>query len=129
MNGNSGDRSDRCDRVVGQRRAAGQSDVLPARRASRGLRAFRPRPGHPAGPRQLVARQGRAGPAGKPHVSDGRHLFVHFAGHPWIAKEWLGQILLALAYMAGGWNGVALLTIATIALTAFLLAWHLSDAA
>ena len=51
-----------------------------------------------------------------------------FAGHPWIAKEWLGQILLTLAYLTGGWNGVALLTIATVALTAFLLAWHLSDA-
>ena len=49
-----------------------------------------------------------------------------FAGHPWIAKEWLGQILLALAYDAGNWNGVALLTIAAIALTSFLLAWQLS---
>jgi hypothetical protein len=51
-----------------------------------------------------------------------------FAGHPWIAKEWLGQALLTLGYVAGGWNGVALLTIAAIALTAFLLSWHLSDA-
>ena len=51
-----------------------------------------------------------------------------FAGHPWIAKEWLGQILLTLAYLAGGWNGVVLLTVATIALTSFLLAWYLSDA-
>jgi hypothetical protein len=51
-----------------------------------------------------------------------------FAGHPWIAKEWLGQILLTLAYLTGGWNGVALLTIAMVALTAFLLSWHLSDA-
>jgi hypothetical protein len=49
-----------------------------------------------------------------------------FAGHAWIAKEWLGQILLALAYKAGGWNGVALLTIAAIALTAFLTSWYLS---
>jgi hypothetical protein len=48
-----------------------------------------------------------------------------FAGHPWIAKEWLGQILFALAYMAAGWNGVALLTIVAIALAMFLLAWHL----
>ena len=51
-----------------------------------------------------------------------------FAGHPWIAKEWLGQVLLALAYLTGGWNGVALLTVAAIVLAAFLLSWHLSDA-
>jgi hypothetical protein len=49
-----------------------------------------------------------------------------FAGHPWIAKEWLSQVLLALAYEAGGWNGVALLTIAAITLTVFLMSWHLS---
>lgn len=49
-----------------------------------------------------------------------------FAGQPWIAKEWLGQVLLALAYTAGGWNGVAVLIIATIALTISLLSWHLS---
>lgn len=49
-----------------------------------------------------------------------------FAGHPWIAKEWLGQVLLALAHQAGGWNGVALLTIAAIALTIFLLCWYFS---
>lgn len=49
-----------------------------------------------------------------------------FAGQPWIAKEWLGQVFLALAYSAGGWNGVVVLTVATISLTAFLLAWVLS---
>ncbi|UVK43661.1 hypothetical protein BPNPMPFG_005479 [Mesorhizobium sp. AR07] len=49
-----------------------------------------------------------------------------FAGQPWIAKEWLGQVLLALAYRAGGWNGVATLIIVTIALTVFLLGWFLS---
>ncbi|MEI9414496.1 hypothetical protein [Mesorhizobium sp. Cs1321R2N1] len=49
-----------------------------------------------------------------------------FAGQPWIAKEWLGQILLALAYRAGGWNGVVTLIIATIGLTVFLMGWFLS---
>jgi hypothetical protein len=49
-----------------------------------------------------------------------------FAGHPWIAKEWLGQVVLALGYSAGGWNGVAALIIITIALTILLLSWHLS---
>jgi hypothetical protein len=45
-----------------------------------------------------------------------------FAGQPWIAKEWLGQVLLALAYKAAGWNGVVLLTSGAYALTVFLLA-------
>ncbi len=49
-----------------------------------------------------------------------------FAGSPWIAKEWLGQILFALAYSLNGWNGVTLLTLAMITLTVFLLAWYLS---
>jgi hypothetical protein len=45
-----------------------------------------------------------------------------FAGEPWIAKEWLGQVLLALAYQAGEWNGVVTLVIAAVALTVLLLA-------
>jgi hypothetical protein len=49
-----------------------------------------------------------------------------FAGHAWIAKEWLGQILFALSYNAAGWNGVVALVAATVALTAFLMAWYLS---
>ncbi|WP_027060950.1 hypothetical protein [Mesorhizobium loti] len=49
-----------------------------------------------------------------------------FAGQPWIAKEWLGQVLLALAYSAGGWNGVVTLIIATVGLTVFLMGWFLS---
>lgn len=49
-----------------------------------------------------------------------------FAGQPWIAKEWLGQVFLALAYKAAGWNGVVLLTVATIALTIFLFAQRVS---
>ncbi|MEO5757431.1 MAG: hypothetical protein ABIQ51_11315 [Mesorhizobium sp.] len=49
-----------------------------------------------------------------------------FAGHPWIAKEWLGQVLLALAYRTGSWNGVVALIIATLSLTVFLMGWFLS---
>ncbi len=46
-----------------------------------------------------------------PHVD----LYSHsFAGEPWIAKEWLSQILLYGAYAAGGWNGVVVLTIAVM---------------
>ena len=29
-----------------------------------------------------------------------------FTGQPWIAKEWGSQVLMALAYDAGGWSGV-----------------------
>jgi hypothetical protein len=36
-----------------------------------------------------------------------------FAGFPWMAKEWLSQVLYALAFKAGGWSAVA--TLATIA--------------
>jgi hypothetical protein len=46
------------------------------------------------------------------------------AGAPWIAKEWLSQVFLYLAYSIGGWRGVALFT-ASIAALAFSLifAW------
>jgi hypothetical protein len=50
-----------------------------------------------------------------------------FAGHPWIAKEWLAQLLLALGYEAAGWNGVVLLTVAPVALTVFLLSRYLGE--
>jgi len=51
-----------------------------------------------------------------------------FAGQPWIAKEWLSQVLLALAYKGAGWNGVALIIATAISLTVFLLAWQLGEA-
>jgi hypothetical protein len=46
------------------------------------------------------------------------------AGAPWIAKEWLSQVLLYVAYSWGGWLGLALLT-ATIAALSYsiLFAW------
>ena len=46
------------------------------------------------------------------------------AGAPWIAKEWLSQILFYAAWSRAGWFGVCLLT-ATIAASAyaFLFAW------
>lgn len=49
-----------------------------------------------------------------------------FAGAPWIAKEWLGQVLLALGYSAAGWPGVIVTVILPVALTLFLLTWFLS---
>lgn len=44
-----------------------------------------------------------------------------FAGAPWNAHEWLSEILMALAYGAGGWGAVALLTAGAFALAAGLL--------
>ena len=44
-----------------------------------------------------------------------------FTGQPWIAKEWLSQLLLALADSAGGWGGVAALCAASIGVTFALL--------
>ncbi len=44
-----------------------------------------------------------------------------FAGQPWIAKEWLSQLLLALAESAGGWGAVAALCAASIGVTFALL--------
>ena len=44
-----------------------------------------------------------------------------FAGTPWIAKEWLSQLLLTLAYDAGSWAGVELLAAAAAALSFALL--------
>jgi hypothetical protein len=34
-----------------------------------------------------------------------------FAGQPWIAKEWLSQVALAIAHSVGGWRGVVILTL------------------
>lgn len=44
-----------------------------------------------------------------------------FTGQPWIAKEWLSQLLLAGAFDLGGWAAVVLLTAATFGLTFALL--------
>lgn len=39
------------------------------------------------------------------------HYSYTFDGQPWIAKEWLSQVLLALAFKSGGWSGVMLLSV------------------
>ena len=46
-------------------------------------------------------------------------------GEPWIAKEWLSQVLYALAHRTLGWTGVVLLATASIALTFVILARYL----
>jgi hypothetical protein len=44
-----------------------------------------------------------------------------FNGQPWIAKEWLSQLLLTVAYHAGGWGGVTALSAAAVAATFVIL--------
>jgi hypothetical protein len=44
------------------------------------------------------------------------------AGAPWIAKEWLSQVVYAAAYAIGGWNAVAALAAVAIAAAFGLLA-------
>ena len=67
------------------------------------------------------------------HIAVGRNIwrtgalpyfdeFSHtFRGHPWIAKEWLSQLMLFGAYSLAGWRGVATLAAAAAALTYGLL--------
>lgn len=43
-------------------------------------------------------------------------------GMVWVAHEWLAELFFALAYRAGGWVGVVMLTAAAAGLAAFLLA-------
>lgn len=49
-----------------------------------------------------------------------------FAGKPWIAKEWLSQVLFFLAHGALGWNGVLLLSIVALGAGVGSLYWALS---
>jgi hypothetical protein len=59
-----------------------------------------------------------------PRVDDMSHTF---AGHPWIAKEWLSQLLLYGAYALAGWSGLAFLTAVVVAASfALLFAWLLN---
>src|SRR5262249_23995151 len=44
-----------------------------------------------------------------------------FAGQPWIAKEWLSQVVLALAWDAGGWGAVTMLCAGMIAFSYALM--------
>jgi hypothetical protein len=66
------------------------------------------------------------------HVAAGRWILAHasvpatdpfsftYADKPWVAHEWLSEVLMALAWLAAGWNGVVLL-IGLAAGTAFWL--------
>jgi|SRR5215475_8139431 len=55
-------------------------------------------------------------------------MFSHtFLGQPWIAKEWLSQVLYAAAYAVGGWNGVVALACAATGAALALLARTLCE--
>jgi fumarate reductase subunit D len=51
------------------------------------------------------------------------------AGRPWVAHEWLSEVILALAYRAAAWNGLMVLTGltagATIGIVAFYVRRHM----
>lgn len=49
-----------------------------------------------------------------------------FAGAPWIAKEWLAQVVLGTAHDVGGWSGVMLVAVFAVAAALALLFRELS---
>jgi hypothetical protein len=72
------------------------------------------------------------------HITAGQWMLQHHAvlrtdpfsytaaGAPWHTQEWLSEILLALGYGAGGWNGVLLLSALAAASAAGIFAFHLA---
>ena len=51
--------------------------------------------------------------------------FSH-AGHPWIAKEWLSQLVYFASYNIGGWNLVAAVGISAVSASIAILYWYVS---
>ncbi|MCA3560845.1 MAG: hypothetical protein IOC82_07425 [Aestuariivirga sp.] len=49
-----------------------------------------------------------------------------FAGHPWMAKEWLSQLIYAAIFQLGGWNAVVTAAVVSVGAAAALLYWSLS---
>ncbi len=47
------------------------------------------------------------------------------AGAPWVAHEWLSEVLMAAAFRAAGWSGVVVLTACAAAAAFFQLGRHL----
>jgi hypothetical protein len=72
------------------------------------------------------------------HLATGEWILAHGAvpradpfshsmlGAPWIAHEWLSEIVLALAFRAGGWSGVALITAFAAAAAVLVLGLRLA---
>jgi len=48
-----------------------------------------------------------------------------FAGAPWVAHEWLSEVLMAASFSVAGWSGVVVLTALAASLAMFQLARHL----
>lgn len=44
-----------------------------------------------------------------------------FLGKPWIAHEWLAEVLMAVAYGAAGWGGLAVLTVSAAGILFLLI--------
>jgi hypothetical protein len=71
------------------------------------------------------------------HIAAGNWIIAHHAvpgfdpfsftalGHPWVAHEWLSEVLLATAYDTAGWNGLMVLTAAAAGLSAGTVSWYL----
>ena len=72
-------------------------------------------------PRHALAHHRRQLDPGARQRAHGRQLLYTFTGQPWIAKEWLSQVVLALAFNIGGWGGVSALAAAAIGFTFALL--------
>ena len=49
-----------------------------------------------------------------------------FVGAPWVAHEWLSEVIMTLAFRVGGWNAVLILFAGATALAIGLLARHLA---
>jgi len=72
------------------------------------------------------------------HVATGRWILDHGrvphvdvfsytrAGAPWVAHEWLSDVLMALAWRAGGWSGLVVLFATAAGAAAWLLVRRLS---
>lgn len=68
------------------------------------------------------------------HIAAGQWMLAHaavphtdpfsftFAGRPWVAHEWLAEVVMALAFRVGGWTGVVVLFGAATALALALMA-------
>jgi hypothetical protein len=69
------------------------------------------------------------------HIRAGQWMIAHRAvlrfdifsytmpGAPWHTQEWLAEIAMALAWLAGGWAGIHLLFATSCAITAGLVGW------
>jgi hypothetical protein len=71
------------------------------------------------------------------HIAAGNWMLAHHAlpsadpfshsmpGAPWLAGEWLGEIILAATYDLAGWGGIVVLTVASFGAAIVILTWFL----